>query len=105
LYNSKTNTDKIFEINDFSWCFSRKEPQTRLGKMRDKYLQREKRHMIEAMMKKKNVDQKQLEEYFKGVEENKYNKDDIANMKFEADESYRDIVDKILATENIEEHV
>lgn len=105
MYNSKTNIDKIFDINDFSWCFSRKESQTRLGKMRDKYLQREKRHMIEAMMKKKNVDQKQLEEYFKGVEENKYNKDDITNMKFEADESCRDIVDKILATENTEEHV
>jgi len=73
--------------------------------MRDKYLQREKLHMIEAMMKKKNVDQKQLEEYFKGVEENKYNKDDITNMKFEADESYRDIVNKILATEKTEEHV
>eukprot|EP00102_Acyrthosiphon_pisum_P020917 XP_016658127.1 PREDICTED: uncharacterized protein LOC100571197 [Acyrthosiphon pisum] len=89
----------------FNWCFNRKGPQTRLGKMRDKYLQREKRHMIEAMMKKKNVDQKQLEEYFKGLEENKYNKDDITNMKFEADESYRDIVNKILATENTEEHM
>lgn len=61
--------------------------------------------MIEAMMKKKNVDQKQLEEYFKAVEENKNNKDDISNMKFEADESYRDIVNKILTTENTEEYV
>lgn len=92
-------------INNFSWCFNRKGSQTRMGKMRDKYLQREKRHMIEAMMKKKNVDQKQLEEYFKVVEENKYNKDDITNMQFEPDESYRDIVNKILATENTEEHV
>lgn len=73
--------------------------------MRDKYLQREQRHMIEAMMKKKKVDQKQLEEYFKGVEENKYNKDDITNMKFESDESCRDIINKILATENTEEYV
>jgi len=61
--------------------------------------------MIEAMMKKKNVDKKQLEEYFKGVEENKYNKEDITNIKFESDESYRDIINKILATENTEEYV
>ncbi|XP_060848211.1 dynein axonemal intermediate chain 3-like isoform X2 [Rhopalosiphum padi] len=88
-----------------NWCFNQKGPQTRLGKMRDKYLQREKRHMIEAMMKKKNIDQKQLEEYFKGIEENKYDKDDITNMKFEANESYRDIVNKILSAEQTKEHI
>jgi hypothetical protein len=61
--------------------------------------------MIEAMMKKKNIDQKQLEEYFKGIEENKYDKDDITNIKFEANESYRDIVNKILSAEQTKEYV
>lgn len=61
--------------------------------------------MIEAMMKKKNVDQKQLEEYFKGIQENKYNKDDITKLKFEADESYRDIVNKLLNIEHTDECV
>lgn len=61
--------------------------------------------MIEAMMKKKNIDQKQLEEYFKAIEDNKYDKDDITNMKFEANESYRDIVNKILSAEQTKEYV
>ncbi|CAH1731486.1 unnamed protein product [Aphis gossypii] len=96
----KKNFDEIY-----NWCLNRKGPQTRLGKMRDKYLQRERRHMIEAMMKKKNIDQKQLEEYFKAIEDNKYDKDDITNMKFEANESYRDIVNKILSAEQTKEYM
>ncbi|XP_025202203.1 uncharacterized protein LOC112599497 [Melanaphis sacchari] len=95
---------KIFD-ETFNWCINRKGSQTRLGKMRDKYLLREKRYMIEAMMKKKNVDQKQLEDYFKGIEENKYDKNEITNMKFEANESYKDIVNKILSVEETNEYM
>lgn len=87
------------------WYFNRSGPQTRLGKMREKYLEREKRHMIEAMMKKKNVDEKQLEEYFKGIETKKYDEDDMAKIRLEADETYKDIVNKLMAAGHTEEYV
>lgn len=61
--------------------------------------------MIEAMMKKKNVDQKQLEEYFKGMETKKYDDDGMAKVKMEADETYKDIVSKLLASEHAQGYV
>lgn len=61
--------------------------------------------MIEAMMKKKNVDEKQLEEYFKGVETKKYDEDDMAKIRLEADETYKDIVNKLMAAGHTAEYV
>lgn len=84
---------------------NRSGPQTRLGKMREKYLEREKQYMIDAMMKKKNVDEKQLKEYFEGIEAKKYDEDDMAKIRLEADETYKDIVNKLMAAERTEEYV
>lgn len=50
-------------------------------------------------MKKKNVSQKQLEEHFKRIEGKNNADDDMSNIRFEADETYRDIVNKLLHSE------
>lgn len=67
-------------------------------------MDREKRYMIEAMMKKKNVSQEQLEEYFKGVEI-KSSRDDATKISLDVDETYEDIVNELLAVEHTEEYV
>lgn len=68
-------------------------------------MEREKRYMIEAMMKKKNVNQKQLEDYFNGIEGEKHDENDINKIRLKDDETYKDIINKLLAAENIEEYV
>lgn len=55
--------------------------------------------MIETLMKKKNVSQKQLEEYLKKIDEKKNIDDDTSDIHFETDETYRDIVNKLLNSE------
>lgn len=67
--------------------------------MRERYAEREKQYMIETLMKKKNVSQKQLEEHFKRIEGKNNADDDMSNIRFEADETYRDIVNKLLDSE------
>lgn len=90
----------------FRWYVDRNGPQTRLNRFRDRYLEREKRYMVETMMRKKNVDRKQLDEYRDKTEASKCNQDDsVARIRQEADENYRDIVNKLLAVERAEEYV
>lgn len=64
--------------------------------------------MIETMMKKKNVDRKQLNEYLKGTDAKKHDRDGPTTMKLDADETYSaddDVVNKLLADEHDEESV
>lgn len=76
-----------------------------MGKMKEKYMERETRYMVEAMMKKKNISEKQLEEYYKETKEKKYDENYLTKIRFEADETYKDIVNKLLAAEHDEEYV
>lgn len=73
--------------------------------MREKFTEREKRHMIETMMKKKNVSQQQLDEYIKSIETKTYDGSNVNKIGFKADETYRHIVNKLLDTEQTEEYV
>lgn len=75
--------------------------------MKEAYLEREKQYMVESMMKKKNVSQKHLEEYCNVQAEvkTKYNEAELQKIRIEADETYRDIVNKLLAAERMEEYV
>lgn len=99
------NSDK-YHINDFSWYINRRGPQTRLGKMKTKYLEGEKRYMVEAMMSKSNVSQKELDKYSKGLNDTSDSKaEEIAMIRSEADKKYRDIINKLLAAEHTDEHV
>lgn len=68
-------------------------------------MEREKQHMVEAMMKKKNVNKKQLDEYFKEVKMKTHDEKDIRKMRLEADETYRDIVNKLLIDNQAEKSV
>lgn len=68
-------------------------------------MEREKRYMVEAMMKKKNISEKQLEEYFEEIKEKKYDENYLTKIRFEADETYKDIVNKLLAAEHNEDDV
>jgi len=76
-----------------------------MGKLREKYMDREKKYMVESMMKKKNVNQKDLDEYLRGIETTKYDEDNMAKIRLEADEAYRDIVNKLVAAEHTKEYV
>lgn len=74
--------------------------------MRGEYAEREKRYMIKTMMKKKNVDQKQLEEYLKGSDGKEYDEDRITKMRFASDETHIiDIENILLAEEHSGEYV
>lgn len=64
------------------------------------YMEREKLHMIEALMKKKNVDEKVLREYLKEMEGKKCDEDDMTKIQVEDDETLTDIVNKLLTDEN-----
>lgn len=72
--------------------------------MRAKYEEREKQYMIEALMKKKNINQKHLEEHSKGVQGKNNYDDDISKIRFDTDETYRDVVKKMLDFERTEEY-
>lgn len=73
--------------------------------MREKFSEREKRHMIETMMKKKNVSQQQLDEYIKSIEMKTFDGSHVNKIRFQADETYRHIINKLLAVEQTEEYV
>lgn len=72
---------------------------------RDKFTEREKRHMIEAMMQKKNVSQQQLDEFIKNIEMKTYDGSNAKKIRFKSDETYRHIVNKLLAAEETKEDV
>lgn len=57
---------KFFVIH-FRWYIKRNGPNTRVGKMREKFLEREKQYMIDTFMKKKNIDVKKIEKYWKNI--------------------------------------
>lgn len=76
-----------------------------MDKNRAKYLEREKRFMIEAMMKKKNVTEKQLEDYFKGIENDKPNDINLKRIRFKDEEAYKEIINNMLAAEFSDEYV
>lgn len=75
--------------------------------MKEAYLEREKRYMVESMMKKKNVSLKHLEEYCNVEAEvkMKYDESQLQKIRIEADETYRDIVNKLLTAERMDEYV
>jgi len=74
--------------------------------MQGEYAERETRYMIETMMKKKNVDQKQLEEYVKESEGKKYDEGKITKIRFNHNETRNiDIENILLAEEHSGEYV
>ncbi|XP_029341055.1 uncharacterized protein LOC107882537 [Acyrthosiphon pisum] len=89
----------------FNWYINRRGPQTRLGKLKYEYIQREKQYMVEAMMKKKNVSQKQFDEYYDGIINKSDSKtEEISIIRSEADKKYRDIINKLLAANHTDEY-
>lgn len=91
-------------INNFRWYFN--NIKARSDKIDVEYMEREKLHMVEALMKKKNVDEKVLREYLKEIEGEKYNEDEMTKIQIEDDETFTDIVNKFLADEDpVEEYV
>jgi len=62
--------------------------------------------MVETMMKKKNVSQKQFDEYYEGIMNKNDNKtEEISIIRSEADKKYRDIINKLLAADRTDEYV
>lgn len=56
-------------------------------------------------MKKKNVTEKQLEDYFKGIENDKPNDINIKRIRFKDEEAYKEIINNMLAAEFSDEYV
>jgi len=68
--------------------------------MNDEYLQRENQYMVKAMMEKKNITQKQIDDYYyKIMNINGSKSEEILIIRSEADKKYRDIINKLLATD------
>lgn len=106
LFLSTSTPMTHIRINISSWYINRRGPQTRLGKLREEYIQREKQYMVEAMMKKKNVSQKQFDEYYDGIINKSDSKtEEISIIRSEADKKYRDIINKLLAADHTDEYV
>lgn len=62
--------------------------------------------MVDTMMKKKNVSQKQFDEYYEGIMNKSDNKtEEISIIRSEADKKYRDIINKLLAADRTDEYV
>jgi len=92
--------------NDYRWYLNRKGPETRSGKMRDEYLQKEAQYRVNIMMKKKNVDKKQLADCLKGTKEkDDDDENDLKKIRLEANETYKDVKKKLLAAEQNKEYV
>lgn len=102
-YLPKSKINKYVLNDNFRWYYNKLK--TRMGKMKQEYILQEKRRMIEATLKKKNVNESQLKALYEEFEQGKNDKDDIAKLKNEADEIYADIVNKLLAAEDTEEYV
>lgn len=73
--------------------------------MKEGYILREKRRMVEATIKKKNITESQLKAFYEELEGENNFENKLAKIKNEADETYVDIVNKLLAAEDIEEYV
>jgi len=57
-------------------------------------------------MKKKNVSQKQFDEYYDGIINKSDSKtEEISIIRSEADKKYRDIINKLLAADLTDEYV
>ncbi|XP_050532358.1 dynein axonemal intermediate chain 3-like [Daktulosphaira vitifoliae] len=84
----------------FKWYCNRRGSQTRLKKMKDIFVTRERRYFLQIMMKKKNVSKKQLKEYInpnsKETKVKPSTYDDMEKIRSEADKKFRDIVNKLL---------
>lgn len=62
--------------------------------------------MVDTMMKKKNISKKQFDEYYDGIMNKNDNKtEEISIIRSEADKKYRDIINKLLAADHIDEYV
>lgn len=62
--------------------------------------------MVEAMMKKKNVSQKQFDEYYNGImNKTEIKIEEISIIRSEADKKYRDIINKLLTADHTDEYV
>lgn len=62
--------------------------------------------MVETMMKKKNVSQKQFDEYYDGIiNKSDCKTEEISIIRSEADKKYRDIINKLLAADLTDEYV
>ncbi|CAH1731756.1 unnamed protein product [Aphis gossypii] len=102
---SRDQIQKAICEETFNWYINRRGPQTRLGKMKDEFLQREKQYMVETMMKKKNVSQQQIDEYYYKIMNKGGNKtEEISIIRSEADKKYRDIINKLLVSDHTEEY-
>lgn len=73
--------------------------------MKEGYILREKRRMVEATIKKKNITESQLKAFYEELKGENNFENKLAKIKNEADETYVDIVNKLLAAEDIEEYV
>lgn len=63
-------------------------------------MKREKRHMIETMMKKKHINEKKVKKYFKEIEEKTaYHEEVIKNLKFKTEEKYKQEKSNLQTTE------
>ncbi|XP_050527751.1 uncharacterized protein LOC126897863 isoform X2 [Daktulosphaira vitifoliae] len=96
---SEQNKRKICN-EAFTWYLNRRGPLTHLSKMNKLYIERERRHMLDVMMAKKNINETQLEEFInpilKETERKKHIKEDMEKMRLKADKAFRDIVNKLL---------
>lgn len=59
--------------------------------MKEKFLEQEKQHMIETFLKKKSLNKKQVEEYWKNkeMEEKPHSEDFIKILKSDAEEKHK----------------
>jgi len=73
--------------------------------MEKEYLEKEAQYRIETMMKKKNIDKSQLEECLKKTEEKDEDVDVMTKIRSEANETYKDIMKKLMAAEQNKEYV
>uniref|UniRef100_A0A2S2R2B2 WD repeat-containing protein 63 n=1 Tax=Sipha flava TaxID=143950 RepID=A0A2S2R2B2_9HEMI len=84
------------------WYLNRCGSKSRLT--REKFTEREKRHMIETLMQKKNVNQQQLDEYIRNNEMKTSDESNVKKIRFKSDETYKHIVNKLLAAEETKEY-
>lgn len=65
--------------------------------MKEKYLEQEKQYMIETVMKKKNINQEQIDEHIKQMNEKIYDEGYIEKIRSDADKNYKDEVSKLFS--------
>lgn len=90
----------IISNENYRWYLNRTGPQTRLDKMKQKYMEREKRYMVEMMLKKKKIDKKKLKNCYeikKDIKPEKYDQEYLSKIRSEADDRFEDIVNQLLS--------